>query len=97
MGKIFNKILSYLKQSCLKDGVMSSTRISSYLIMILIYLIVFYFIGVGIYSMINNIPVIISGEYIIIFGSLLSHHLILLGINKQAETKIREIKAKLKD
>lgn len=73
------------------EGEMSSTRVSSYFILILVYLLVCYFILVGIYSMIKGVVINIPGEFLVVFGSLLSHHLILLGLNKRAEAKIKGI------
>jgi hypothetical protein len=77
--------INIFKKSILSpDGKESSTRISSYIILLLIVLFSISFLTVFIYLMITKgIPT----EMIIVFGMLLAHHLALLGINKHNETK----------
>ena len=91
MKHFFTKIFSTLKQSCFHNGELSSTRVSAYIILLFVGMLIVYFITVGIYALIKQIAANIPGEFLVVFGSLLSHHLILLGINKKAETKIKEI------
>jgi len=62
-----------------KKGKESSTRITSYVILLLIIIFSLSFI---VMEILNNK---ISNEIIIIFMSLLSHQLILLGLNKKYE------------
>jgi len=71
------------------DGKESSTRISSYIILLLIILFSVAFLSVFVYLMITKEGV--TTEMIVVFGMLLAHHLALLGINKHNETK--QIKA----
>ncbi|MCK9562902.1 MAG: hypothetical protein M0R02_09325 [Bacteroidales bacterium] len=66
---------------------MSSTRISAYIILFFVFLLVAYFISVGIYALVLQVSANIPGEFLVVFASLLSHHLILLGITKNAEVK----------
>lgn len=73
-----NIILKSIKD---KDGKSSTTRIISYVITILIVLLSFVFM------ILTFMQEVISNELIIVFGSLLTHQLALLGINKKIETK----------
>jgi len=94
MKKFFAKILSSIKQSCYHEGVLSSSRIASFVILVLISLCLLYFIGISCYIAIFNIDKTaqaIPSDMLIIFSSLLLHHLTLLGIYKKSETKIKEI------
>lgn len=89
---MFKKIFSLMKNSTiLNGGKSSSTRIINYGISIIIYLFCVVFIGLeistAIVSIVNTGKYIISNEIIIIFGSILTHQLALLGINKHHETK----------
>lgn len=74
-----------------KDGKESSTRIIAYIITSIIVLFSLVFIGIEISSAIVALTTVskyvVSNEIIIIFGSLLTHQLTLLGINKYHETK----------
>jgi len=76
------KFLNYIKKSIFThDGKESTTRITSYIILALIVILVLMFIVMEILSM------TISNEIITIFVSLLSHQLIILGVNKKYESK----------
>jgi len=78
-------LLNLFEKSILSpDGKESSTRISSYIILLLIILFSITFLVVFIYLMITKN---VSTEMVIVFGMLLTHHLALLGINKHNETK----------
>lgn len=83
----FKKLFDAIRKSCEKNDEMSSTRITSYIILICIVLFVFYFLGIGVYIVVASVKVSIPNELMIIFGSLLAHQLTLLGINKYNETK----------
>jgi hypothetical protein len=89
----FKKFWEYVEKSIL-DGIsskVSTTRISSYLILGsilttgLVYLIIDIVNATIKWS--NGEIFIISTEDLIFFGMILAHHLALLGINKNAETK----------
>ncbi len=80
------KFLTLIKKSIISPGGKeSSTRIATYIILLMIVLFTLSFIGIEIYSAVETKT--ISNEGIIIFGMLLTHHLTLLGINKYNETK----------
>ena len=68
-----------------KDGKESSTRINAYIILSLIIAFSILFIVLIICD------TLIPNEALIIFGSLLAHHLTLLGINKNFEAKMFKI------
>jgi len=85
--KIFNKFFGMIKKSCEKNNEVSSTRVTSFVILLMIVLFCLYFLGIGIYIVVASATVSIPGELLIVFGSLLTHQLTLLGINKYAETK----------
>jgi hypothetical protein len=89
----FKKFWEYVEKSIL-DGIsskVSTTRISSYLILGsilttgLVYLIIDIVNATIKWS--NGEIFIVSTEDLIFFGMILAHHLALLGINKNAETK----------
>jgi hypothetical protein len=84
--KIINKMLEMIKKSIFShEGKESSTRIASYVILLLIFLFTVVFLGIEIYSAIQGkLP---SNEAIIIFGMLMTHQLTLLGITKYHESK----------
>ena len=95
IGKIeivpFKQLFESIKKSCEKNDEMSSTRITSYIILCLIVLFVFYFLGIGIWIVVKSATVTIPNELLIVFGALLTHQLTLLGINKHHETKQKSI------
>lgn len=87
-------------------GKISATRISSYLILGSILTTTAAYIGIDIVNAIiqwvEHKTYTIPTEHIFIFGMILAHHLTLLGINKNAETKqhlddLQTLKDKLKD
>jgi hypothetical protein len=90
---VFKKFWEYVEKSILAgiSNKVSTTRISSYLILGsilmtgLVYLIIDIINAVIKWS--NGETFIISTEDLIFFGMILAHHLALLGINKNAETK----------
>jgi len=97
------KTLSFMAESILstKDGKVSSTRLSAYFFLASIISFTLSFIVI----MSTNAFIIwksgeahvIPSEHIVIFGMLLAHHLTLLGINKNAETKVEQaVQEKLK-
>ena len=74
-----------LKKSILdSDGKISSTRISAYIILLIIILFSISFLIVFTYILYTKG---INNDMIIVFGMLLTHHLTLLGINKHIEKK----------
>ena len=90
---VFKKFWEYVEKS-ISAGIsnkVSTTRISSYLILasILTTGIVYLIIDIvnAIIKWSNGETFIISSEDLIFFGMILAHHLALLGINKNAETK----------
>lgn len=90
---VFKKFWEYVEKSILAgiSNKVSTTRISSYLILGsilttgLVYLIIDIVNATIKWS--NGETFIISTEDLIFFGMILAHHLALLGINKNAETK----------
>lgn len=90
---VFKKFWEYVEKSILAgiSNKVSTTRISSYLILAsilttgLVYLIIDIVNAIIKWS--NGEIFIISTEDLIFFGMILAHHLALLGINKNAETK----------
>lgn len=90
---VFKKFWEYVEKSILAgiSNKVSTTRISSYLILgsILITGLVYLIIDIVNASIkwSNGETFIISTEDLIFFGMILAHHLALLGINKNAETK----------
>ena len=94
MRKIFNKILAYIGKSITKDGKVSSTRVASYFILSGILTSIAIFASVEIVNAIviwkQGLYYVIPNEHIVIFGMVLAHHLTLLGINKNAETKTHQ-------
>jgi CRISPR/Cas system-associated endonuclease Cas3-HD len=90
---MIRKLLTIIRNSVFlkRGGKESSTRISAYLVLSIIYLFSIIFLSIEITSAIIALcsigKYVISNEIIIIFSALLSHHLILLGINKNYENK----------
>jgi len=90
---VFKKFWEYVEKSILAgiSNKVSTTRISSYLILGsilttgLVYLIIDIVNATIKWS--NGEIFIVSTEDLIFFGMILAHHLALLGINKNAETK----------
>lgn len=85
------KLLSLIKNSTKSPwGGISSTRVSAYFLLMIIMTFAGVFLGIemgcAIVALISIGKYHISNEAIIIFGSLLAHHLTLLGINKKSET-----------
>lgn len=91
MFSFFKNLASLVKISSSADNKLSSTRLSAYAILTGVLLIVLVALGVEISSaitgLINKQTYVLSNEFIIVLGSLLTHHLALLGINKHHETK----------
>lgn len=101
MKNFINTILSYIGKSISKDGQVSSTRIASYFILGGILTSIGIFISVEAVNAIvmwkQGLAYVIPNEHIVLFGMILAHHLTLLGINKNAETKVEQaIQDKLK-
>ena len=94
MKKVIKKIFSLIGKSIYskKNGKVSSTRLSSYLILFMILLASAAFTGI---EVVNAIVAIhnkgfyeIPSNHIVLFGMVLAHHLTLLGINKNAEARV---------
>ena len=76
------KLANYIKKSIFTpDGKESTTRISSYIVLILIVMIAL------IMMVLEMLQMTISNEIIAIFILLLAHQITLLGINKKYESK----------
>jgi hypothetical protein len=93
MKNYLNKIMELIKNSIYNSsGKESSTRIMSYIIGAIVLLYCLVFIGIEISAAIIALGSIgkyeLSSSILIIFSSLLVQQLTLLGINKNAETKI---------
>ena len=90
------KLLSFMGKSIVskKDGKVSSTRLSAYFFLSSIITFTVIFIGIESTNAFmlwkTGMPYVIPREHIVIFGMLLAHHLTLLGINKNAETKVEQ-------
>jgi len=100
MKNYLNKIMELIKNSIYNSsGKESSTRIMSYIIGAIVLLYCLVFIGIEISAAIIALGSIgkyeLSSSILIIFSSLLVQQLTLLGINKNAETKI--IKSKIEN
>ena len=89
---VFKKFFEYVERSILGgiSNKVSTTRISSYLILGSILATGFVYLLIDIINAIikwhKGEVFIISTEDLIFFGMILTHHLTLLGINKNAET-----------
>ncbi len=97
------KLLTLIADSArsTKDGKVSSTRLSAYFFLASIISFTISFISIMSTNAFilwkSGAPHIIPSEHIVIFGMLLAHHLTLLGINKNAETKVEQaVQDKLK-
>jgi len=86
---MLNKLLNLLCKSVLdRSGKVSSSRISSYVLLLMIVLASLVFLAIDITNLINSGGAyVIPTEHVLIFGMLLTHHLMLLGIKKSAEEK----------
>ena len=84
-----------IKSSYNANGKVSSSRISSYFILgsILTSSLVFIIIEIGnaVFSWMKKEVYVIPTEHIAIFGMILSHHLLLLGIVKNAKSEPQAI------
>ena len=86
LPKPFKNLWAMIKKSCEKNDDVSSTRLTSYIITACIIMFVFYFLFMAIWIGVTGTGTI-PNETLIVFGALLSHQLILLGVNKSHETK----------
>lgn len=91
MNKIYELIIESLKTI---GGKTSSTRIISYILVGVVILFSLTFLGIEIASAVlilnTGAKYVISNEIVVIFTALLSHILILLGINKSNEKKVSD-------
>ena len=82
MKSFLLKILKFVKMSLTSDNSVSSTRIQSYFLLILIILLTlgaFIIEGCSFYhSLHSGVPYVISNQYMTIFISLLALHLSVL-------------------
>lgn len=80
-GKLFNESV--------KDnaGNVSSTRIQSYHVLIIIYGFSLFIIASEIFFMLTTDIKETSPQLMIAFGGILTHHLALLGINKNSKSE----------
>jgi hypothetical protein len=92
MKKIFTLIGKSIHGK--KDGKVSSTRMASYFILGAILLAAVVFVGIDIanacVAIYNKGFYEIPMNHIVIYGMTLAHHLTLLGINKNHETKVEQ-------
>lgn len=88
---LLKNITNLVKDSSISDNKLSSTRLSAYAILIGVMSMVFVALGVEVSSAVAALATkhnyVLSNEFIIVLGSLLTHHLTLLGVNKYHETK----------
>ena len=92
-----NNFFNLLKSSVLNfKGSVSSTRIIGYSISALVIIFCLVFIGIelsaAIIALSSTGKYILSTQILLIFSSLLTHQLTLLGINKYNERKMNESK-----
>ena len=88
LKNFLNKILNVIRLSTsLKEKIYSTTRVSSYIILLAIIWMTCYFIIAGLYILIVDKAQDIPNSLLVIYGMLLAHHLTLLGINKYHENK----------
>lgn len=83
------KLFGKLMPESVKDnaGNISSTRVQSYYVLGIIYVYSGFIMLCEILLMIKNNNTKISSEFMFAFGALLTHHLALLGINKNSKTE----------
>ena len=83
------KLFGKLMPASVKDnaGNVSSTRIQSYHILRMIYGFAAFMVVSEIILMIQHGSTQVSSQFMIAFGGLLTHHLALLGINKNSKTE----------
>jgi len=100
---IIGKILGLMKESAYdkKGGKISSGRLSSYFILAVIVGAALTFISIdvvnAIMAIVNKGFYEVPANHIVLYGMTLAHHLTLLGINKNSETKIEQaVQEKLK-
>lgn len=90
--KMLKKLFTKINKSCIeKSGRYSHTRITSYIILVVITLSSLVFLGIDIT---NLVTALFKGEtyeiptsHITLFGMMLSHHLVLLGLKKHSENQ----------
>jgi len=89
---MFKKLFKKISESIYdKSGKVSHTRISSYIILSLVLLSSLTFLIIDVINAVNTWNLgktyVIPAAHITIFGMILTHHLVLLGIKKVAENK----------
>lgn len=93
---LFRRLLSLMKESSYhkKDGKVSSGRLSSWFILLVIVGANLTFIGIDIANAVialyNKGFYEIPTNHIILYGMTLAHHLALLGINRSTEVSIEK-------
>lgn len=99
----FAKLFSLMRESVYDKakGKISSGRLSSYFILAAIVGSASVFVGIdivnAIMAIVNKGFYEIPANHIVLYGMTLAHHLTLLGINKNSETKIEQaVQEKLK-
>lgn len=96
MKKLFIRVFELVEKSIYdkRDGKVSSGRLSSYFILGAILTAAGVFIGIDIVNavmaIINKGSYEVPANHIVLYGMTLAHHLTLLGINKNSETKIEQ-------
>lgn len=82
MKEFLNKLLKYGKMSLTSDNSVSSTRLQSYVVLLLVVLFALGTLLIECWSFYHaihlNTPYHISNEFIGIFGMMLAHHLSIL-------------------
>lgn len=95
-SSLFKRVFELVELSIYdkRDGKVSSGRLSSYFILGAILTAAGVFIGIdivnAIMAIINKGSYEVPANHIILYGMTLAHHLTLLGINKNSETKIEQ-------
>lgn len=99
----FGKLFSLMKESAYHKvgGKISSGRLSSYFILFVIVAAALTFVGIdianAIVAIVNKGFYEIPANHLVLYGMTLAHHLTLLGINKNSETKVEQaVQDKLK-
>jgi len=89
---IISKLLELFKKSANNPwGGISSTRVSAYFLLLAIFAFAITTLGIeistAIVALMDTGKYVLSNEFIVVLGLFLSHHLTLLGINQNNETK----------
>lgn len=83
--KLFGKLMEESVQD--NAGNISSTRVQSYHVLRIIYIFAIFVLASEIFHMVKSGSIQLSSQFMIAFGGFLTHHLALLGINKNSSSE----------